>query len=258
MVPTRVDYAQLAPNYDERYAVYGLNGIRDTLLAMVERERSEYVLEIGCGSGYWLEVILDRVTKVYGMDYSFSMLRLARQPGMSTRLTQGDAVWLPYASNSLDLVFCVNAIHHFGNPAGYIGEVMRLLRSGGNIAVFGPDPHNDASDWYVYRYFPEAHAFDLNRFPRWDELGDLITQAGFTDVQFAKVDESCRFFNQDTVFEDPFLKKKMTSQLASLSDETYMEGIGRIRDAICTARMNGTPLGFRTDIPFYCLSASKP
>lgn len=257
MLDLRIDYNLLAPTYDDRYAVYGLDGIGRTLIDLVERDQPENVLETGCGSGYWLYILLGRVAHLFGLDYSISMLQIAGQRALTARLARGDAQNVPLAANLFDLVFCVNAIHHFGDPAAYVAEVKRLLRSGGTIAIFGPDPHHDGAGWYVYRYFPEAYDFDLRRFPCWETLNDLLVESGFTDVQFAQVDGSQQFFTQDTVFDDPFLKKSTTSQLASLTEKAYQEGLARIRNAVTIARINNLPLGFRTDIPFYCLRGRR-
>lgn len=255
MQDLRVNYTLLAPTYDDRYSVYGLDGIQRSLIDLVESEQPTNVLETGCGSGFWLYLLLGRVAHLYGLDYSISMLRLADQRALGARLTRGDAQRVPIADSQFDLVFCVNAIHHFGDPRIYLEEVHRLLRPGGSVAVYGTDPHTDGSGWYVYRYFPEAYEYDLRRYPRWETLQMLLAESGFDDIVFEQVDGSQRFFTQDTVFEDPFLKKTTTSQLASLTERAYQEGLARIRNEVTLARIHGLPLGFRVDIPFYCMRA---
>jgi SAM-dependent methyltransferase len=254
MQDLRVDYSVLAQTYDDRYDEYGLDGIRDTLFSIVERDRPEYVLETGCGSGNWLEALYGRVTHLYGLDYSTNMLQCAGQRRIEALLSRGDSARLPYANSCLDMIFCVNAIHHFGDPAVYISEVKRVLRRGGKIVVIGMDPRSAATYWYAYDYFPEAYENDLRRFPDWGTLINILDQSGFTNIQFGQVDESHRFFTQDNVLDDLFLKKKTTSQLAALSDSAYQAGVERIREAVAIARIMGFPLGFRMDIPFYCLA----
>ncbi len=257
MQDLRVDYTLLAPTYDDRYGEFGLDGIRQILLTMVERDHPEFVLETGCGSGCWMEALYGRVNHLFGLDYSTSMLQIAGQRVTSARLARGDAIRLPFADGSQDLIFCVNAIHHFGDPAAYVGEVKRVLRRGGKIVVIGMDPRSVATHWYAYHYFPEAYETDLRRFPDWGSLMDLLDKASFTNIQFGLVDESHRFFTQDTVLDDLFLKKTTTSQLAALSDAAYHAGLERIREAVSISRIMGLPLGFRMDIPFYCLSGMR-
>ena len=118
------------------------------------------ILEVGCGTGHWLS-ILQSTAQVYGLDLSLGMLRQASTQKLR-RLACGQAIQLPFPDQAFDLVFCVNAIHHFGQPRVFISEARRLLRPGGALAVVGLDPHGDRDSWYVYHYFEGTYETDLN------------------------------------------------------------------------------------------------
>jgi ubiquinone/menaquinone biosynthesis C-methylase UbiE len=89
------------------------------------------------------------------------MLRYASAKCLDAGLLRATAHTLPLRTGSVDLVFCVNAIHHFVYFEEFIAEAKRLLRSGGTLAVIGMDPHHGRDQWCVYDYFPETRAADL-------------------------------------------------------------------------------------------------
>ena len=51
----RVNYDDVAPTYNGRYARKGLEGISSALQALARNVRPERIFEVGCGTGHWLE-----------------------------------------------------------------------------------------------------------------------------------------------------------------------------------------------------------
>src|SRR6185369_4016868 len=150
-----VDYDQVAPTYDQRFAHYAATekGIGATLIDLVRELRAERVLEVGCGTGHWMSMLAPLGCRVYGLDRSLGMLSRAR-PGGLRNLIQGSANALPFPGATFDFVFCVNALHHFADAALVIRNCRELLRPGGALAVIGMNPHGRRDRWYLYEYFP--------------------------------------------------------------------------------------------------------
>ena len=66
------------------------------------------LLEVGCGSGYYLEVfasLLSGGVRYTGIDYSDAMITRARLHYPSTAFEVCDATRLPYADGAFDIVF---------------------------------------------------------------------------------------------------------------------------------------------------------
>jgi ubiquinone/menaquinone biosynthesis C-methylase UbiE len=53
----------------------------------------------------------------------------------------GHASHLPFPDAVFDLIFCVNAFHHFAHPYRFVAEARRVLRADGALAIIGMDPH---------------------------------------------------------------------------------------------------------------------
>lgn len=244
----QVDYNQLAPAYHQRYQSNRLEGVARALLKLVQGKHPCRVLEAGCGTGRWLESLAVAQAWLVGLDLSSGMLAQARQAGRGQRLVCGHACQLPFAPHSFDLVFCVNALHHFGDPAGFIAAATASLKPGGCLAIIGQVPQERVNRWYVYDYFPETYRIDLERFPTWETVMAWMRNAGFEHLCLETVEEIHDPKVGEAVFQDPFLQKTATSQLALLSDQAYQQGLDRIRQDLARAARQGTRMTFRVDL----------
>ena len=153
-------------------------------------------------------------------------------------------VWLQV----FDLVFCVNAIHHFGDPRAFILDARRLLAPGGALAVIGLDPFKAHASWYVYHYFEGTYQTDINRFPPHEDLQSWMEEAGFERLEWQIAEQIKLSWHGRDVLDDPFLKKESTSQLALLSDDAYAAGLSRIAADLAAAESEGRVLEFPADL----------
>lgn len=236
---TSVDYDRLAPTYDRRFTQGAPRGVAIALQALAGQLDARRILEVGCGTGHWLAGLGGPSRALYGLDLSSGMLGRARGRELPLRLVRGWAGQLPFAPATFDLVYCVNAIHHFQQPGPFVAEARRLLRPGGALAVVGSDPRYPGDRWYVYDYFPGTYETDLARFPSWGTVLDWMLAAGFAPVQWRLVERIVAEKVGRSVLADPFLEKSAVSQLALLSDEAYAAGLARIQAALIEAEAAG-------------------
>jgi SAM-dependent methyltransferase len=245
----RVNYDQVAPTYDKRFARYagGREDIAGALIDLVGEVQARRVLEVGCGTGHWLSVLTPLDCKVYGLDLSRGMLSVARSADLPN-LVRGSADANPFALAMFDLVFCVNALHHFADARHFIRQSRMLLQPGGALAVVGMDPHSGRDRWYVYDYFPGTRETDLRRYPSSSAITDWMIEAGFDSVRW-RVAERLRYTRSGRdILDEPMLQKNATSQLTLLSDEEYSAGIARIQAAIAQVEAAGEEIVFAVDV----------
>jgi ubiquinone/menaquinone biosynthesis C-methylase UbiE len=135
MTNARVNYDQIASTYNQRYDVHDFVGIAAALRSLTQDIAPERILEVGCGTGRWLAELQPVARQAYGMDLSLGMLQQARQRPESLSLLCGHASHLPFPDAVFDLVYCVNAFHHFPQPRVFIAEARRLLRPGSLVRL---------------------------------------------------------------------------------------------------------------------------
>ncbi len=234
-----LDYDQIAPTYNRRFAEGKREGTDDVLAELAQRTPGGRILEAGCGTGHWLAGLRQVSQQLYGLDLSAGMLAQAQQSDEHLHLARGQAGRLPFDGSSFDLVFCVNAIHHFTSQREFVMEAGRVLRPGGAFAVIGMDPRGHRDDWYIYEYFEGTFQVDLERFPSWETIQGWMVQAGFQRPALRPVERIIHHKVGRSVLDDPYLEKSASSQLALLSEEAYATGLARIRKMLDGAGQDG-------------------
>ena len=246
------DYNKIAPIYNERYTDNYLLNIENEIKQIILLNEYENILEAGCGTGRWISSLDNENNKVFGLDYSFEMLKIVNRSKSRFNVVNANAVNIPFKNNFFDLIYCVNAIHHFPDKEKFVAECKRTLTTNGTLAVFGVDPKID-NEWYVYNYFDSVYENDLKRFPSLEQLKDLLKEQSFGEIEIKVADEVFRERIGKDVLNDPFLEKNYCSQLADLSDQEYQKGIDKIKNQI---EINSETV-FTTSVIFYLVNAKK-
>jgi ubiquinone/menaquinone biosynthesis C-methylase UbiE len=250
-----VDYDRFADAYDRRYRLNDYTGVGNALTAFAAG--AARVLEVGCGTGHWLRLLAERGVFAAGLDASARMLVQARTRGQC-RVAQGVAEQLPFSTQSVDRLFCVNALHHFRNKAHFLIEAKRVLRPGGRIMTIGLDPHAGLDRWYLYEYFEPALARDKRRYLATSDIRRLMQAAGFVNGVTREVQHNPNRQSAQSAIEQGRLDRSATSQLAMLTDEEYERGMARIRKDAALAEARGDALQLLADLRLYATSGSVP
>lgn len=97
------------------------------------------LLDLGCGSGYWLSGYADEAAEVIGVEPDPRLLPLAAGRDPRVRVLRGSAEHIPLADHRVDVVHARFAYFFPPGCDAGLAEVMRVLRPGGTLVVIGND-----------------------------------------------------------------------------------------------------------------------
>lgn len=155
---------------------------RDWLLARVRP--GERVLDLGCGEGLFTAALRDHGAHPIGIDVVEEPLRRGRErdPGLDLRLGTLDGP-LVLDDAAVDVVWAGEVLEHLVDVVGWLGEIRRVLPSGGRLLATTPD-HPPA---LLRRLADDPDAFDAHFDPRSDHLrffSDRSLLALVADLRF--------------------------------------------------------------------------
>ncbi|HKV23042.1 MAG TPA: bifunctional demethylmenaquinone methyltransferase/2-methoxy-6-polyprenyl-1,4-benzoquinol methylase UbiE [Candidatus Acidoferrum sp.] len=212
-------FTEIAPRYDLLNHLLSLQIDRSwraraarLLRPILEREDA-LVLDLCCGTGDLALALRERGrARIIGADFAHTMLVRARKKsgmgqnasghGEPLSLAEADALRLPFASESFDLVTTAFGFRNLANYEGGLREIHRVLKPGGTIAIleFTEPPDNFFGNlyrWYfntalprvggiisghrdAYSYLPRS----VSRFFRPAQLAELLATAGYESAQY--------------------------------------------------------------------------
>lgn len=131
----RRDYAHLAAEYERRWADFNATA-RDWVLAhWPDLPANARVLDIGCGTGAWLETLARQSPgyRLAGLDLSPAQLTEARRRLPAVTLIEADAQQPPFIAGAFDAVCSLNVMHHLADPRLHLRTLAALGRPGASV-----------------------------------------------------------------------------------------------------------------------------
>lgn len=195
----RALYYPLAPLYDKISHYFFLGQWVKWQQAVLPRLQGKRVLEVGCGTGSLLTVILQRGYKAVGVDASVAMLEQAQKKlnaaGFSGRILQAKAQQLPFPDESFETV-----VSTF--PSEYIldvetlKEIQRVLYPGGRLVIV---------DTAILKPFNRKAKFLLNLYGWlgvWGKPGQKIARQAPSTFRLPLTEAG--LVRRDETFEDEY------------------------------------------------------
>jgi ubiquinone/menaquinone biosynthesis C-methylase UbiE len=186
---TTADRRAVRQAFDDRATSYALwselatGETRHRVLERLDPVADETLLDLACGPGAMARAAGAFVRRVVACDLSPAMLRVAatearRAERLVPPRVAADAVALPFRDASFDLVACRHAARLLGSPAHVAGEIHRVLRRGGRVALCDVMATGDAEVDRVVLALEQLFAPCPVRLLAPEAWGDTLAAAG--------------------------------------------------------------------------------
>ena len=179
-------FEKVADDWDVMRESFFPEAIREKAFGLIKMSDNDVIADIGCGTGYITEGLVNRPVNIIGVDQSEHMLNVMKNKfkdynNISYEL--GTANKLPIASESVNFAFANMYLHHVEDPAKAIKEAFRILVDGGTFIITDLDKHNHS--FLITEQHDRWMGFERKEIESW------YIDAGFKDVIIECAGESC-------------------------------------------------------------------
>jgi len=216
-------------NYDELRPLTTLDRrLLEAVVAAIHLGPNMKVLDVGCGTGRFTELLAQAGASMTGIDRSASMLAAARRKAAASSLAiqyyQGDANReLP--PGPYDAVTFFFSIHYIALQREFWLRLRAVLAPEAKIAIVTL-PHRHFIETSFAEFFPSIPRVDLARFPSLPALIRSLTEHDFGDIVVREIE------SKETVAGDLLIERVARKHLSSfhlLKPQEFEAGLSAMR-----------------------------
>ena len=176
---------------------------RAVVARAVGATQGQLVLDLAAGTGTSSRTFIRSGARCVACDFSLGMLAVgARRPAAGLGFAAGDALALPFADETFDVVTISFGLRNVADTGQALAELLRVTRPGGRLVIceFSHLPLRQADELYqrylsralpaiARRLSPNAAAYDylaesIRAWPPQHALAGQLAAAGWSDVSW--------------------------------------------------------------------------
>lgn len=174
-------FDEVASSWDGMRNDFFSNEVRMIAYKTANIEEGKVAADIGSGTGFISEGLINNNIKVIAVDQSEEMLNLLKSKFYyykDLKCIQGIGEDIPIKDNSVDYVFANMFLHHVEDPSIAIKEMNRILKPDGKLVITDLDEHNFN--------FLKTEQYDV-----WMGFDRKIIKKWFKDSNFKNITINC-------------------------------------------------------------------
>jgi len=208
----RAMFAEIAPSYDRLNHLLSINVDRLWRRFTVNKLKEALsrpdaiALDLCCGTAD-LTLELEKHARVVGCDFCHPMLVIGNKKIRTKQvrralLTEGDALRLPFADRSFDVVTVAFGLRNLEHVEGGLAEILRVLKPGGCAAALEFSRpvipvFRQAFEFYFHNVLPHIGSFvsgsggayrylpaSVRAFPDQKRLVEMMREIGYAKVRY--------------------------------------------------------------------------
>ena len=239
-----------ATKYDRIGKDYDATRVADPYLAqrifdLLEAVPGKRCLDVGCGTGNYLNALMEKGLLMHGVDPSELMLEKARSKSKDAQFVTGHAEALPFPDQMFDGAIAILTIHHWKDIEAGFKEISRVLKSGRNFVCFSFTTQQSQGYW-LNHYFPGMMKNTFGITPDIEEMKHFLLNAGFTNVEFEPYyvkEDLCDYFLYASKYKpERYLIPEIRSNTSAFSyyandSEEIENGLRQLQDDIASRKI---------------------
>jgi len=150
-----IGYHESSADFEERLGVprevgeFLFERVKGRLLDWVEPAPGQTVIDVGCGAGYFMNLVRSKYlekgvnpfmagVEMSAFQLSYMARRMERESVPDVIGIKANAECLPFLNSSFDLVTCSEVLEHIRNPQRALSEMHRVLKQNGFLLLSTP------------------------------------------------------------------------------------------------------------------------
>jgi 2-polyprenyl-3-methyl-5-hydroxy-6-metoxy-1,4-benzoquinol methylase len=166
--------------------------LQKPLLAMLDKNANKCILDLGCGNGYLVNVLIDNGYNAFGTDASVKGIAIANETNKGRFYVQDlsiDELPIELQEKAFDTVISTEVIEHLYDPEHFIAFCKSIVSNGGEIIITTP-----YHGYLKNLMLSLLDKWDAHLDPMWrgghikfwsrKTLSKALTDAGFVNIEF--------------------------------------------------------------------------
>jgi SAM-dependent methyltransferase len=221
MSPSRPDFGWVARSYDELRPADAKWWEVFELLVREGDLAGRRVVDIGCGTGRAAHALVERGSRVWGVEPEPEMAALARERVSTVKVAPAER--LPFKDGWFERALMWLVVHLVDRPRAF-AEAARVLRPDGRLAIGTFHPLHFERYW-LKAFFPSLEAIDKGRFPTPEGLESELSTAGFARIDQYRLTQTASV-GRETALER--VRGRFISPLQLLDETELEEGLAQM------------------------------
>jgi ubiquinone/menaquinone biosynthesis C-methylase UbiE len=179
-------FDRVASQWDQMRRSFFSDKVRKVAVAKANVQPGKVAADIGAGTGFITEELVQNGLKVIAVDQSEAMLEeLGKKFSQFDKVEYRKGVFnnLPLQNETVDFVFANMYLHHVELPQVAIEEMVRILKPGGKVVITDMDEHE-------FEFLRKEQQDRWLGFKR-EDIERWLNEAGLVNVKVGCVEENC-------------------------------------------------------------------
>lgn len=236
--------------------------ITDRLYHLLTPQADKLYIDIGCGTGNYINALTERGLSFIGVDPSDTMLKVAKQQNPNIEFLNSRVEKLPFNDTYFDGAITTFTLHHWENVEIGLREINRILKPGAQFVMLSFTPEQMDRYW-LRHYFPEMIKRSGEQVPDKDTQKQMLIDAGFSTVKKEKyfihdgLTDNFLFSNKykPEQYLDPTVRNGISSFRLFASDQELKNGVKQLEADISSGFIRSIIENYENDLGdylFYC------